>query len=117
MKKKFLTSALLIATLFVVMASFKESPKNIKKQEGSPLIFWTANCNYGPIEVFVNNVYQGDITKCYTSAPECASSGCVTVIIRGEQNVWKAQTKDGRFKWSSKPCRVPDRVCNSERLN
>jgi hypothetical protein len=117
MKSRFVRIAFFVLFLSFVIVSFKKSPDRPSAQDGSPLLFWTANCHYGPIEVFVNDVYQGDITRCFNSPPECASDGCVTVVIKGDNNVWTAQTKDGRIKWSSKRCRVPDRICNSERLN
>jgi hypothetical protein len=85
-------------------------------RDGSPLLFWTSNRSYGPIEIFVNDVYQGDITASYGSAPECAAEGCVTVMIYGDHNVWTAQTKDGRVKWASKAVRLEARECNSQRL-
>jgi hypothetical protein len=96
-------------------APLKHVVKNHKK-DGSPLLFWTSNCSYGPIQIYVNDVYQGDVTACYNSVPECAANGCVTVIIYGENNVWTAQTKDGQHKWASKRVRLEPKDCNSERL-
>jgi hypothetical protein len=87
-----------------------------KRSDPAPLVFWTANPNYGPIEIFVNNVYQGDITMSYSSVPPCASNGCVTVMITG-QEWFRAQTRDGKYKWQNwrHQTLTPD-VCNSEQL-
>jgi len=108
---------MLFALLAVVtgLVSFKNFKKK-KHVDPSPLVFWTSNPNYGPIEVFVDNVYQGDITSSYSRIPDCASNGCVTVMITGTE--WfKAQTKDGRHKWQSwqHTTLVAD-ACNSEQL-
>ena len=111
MKKLSLPLIALIALTFL-LSSYRSH-----KPTGSPIVFWTANCNYGPIEIFVNDVYQGDITKCSTRVPDCASPGFVTVIISGPHNVWRAQTKDGSRKWASQRCTEPSGVCNSERLD
>jgi hypothetical protein len=113
-RKSFL---MLFAVLAVVtgLVSFKKLTKK-KHADPSPLVFWTSNPNYGPIEVFVDNVYQGDITSAYSRIPDCASNGCVTVMITGTE--WfKAQTKDGRHKWQSwqHTTLVAD-ACNSEQL-
>jgi len=94
-------------------SSFKHKAR---KHDGAPLLFWTSNRSYGPIEIFVNDVYQGDITSSYASVPECAAEGCVTVIINGDNNVWTAQTKDGKHKWASKRVMLEAKDCNSERL-
>ena len=114
MKKiKFL---LLIVLLAVVTGLFSFKKFGAKKKDPAPLVFWTANRNYGAIEIFVDNVYQGDVTMSYSGVPACASQGCVTVMITG--NEWfKAQTKDGKFKWQSWQHSVltPD-ACNSEQL-
>jgi hypothetical protein len=97
-------------------AHLKHARKHLKRNDGSPLLFWTNNCTYGAIEIFVNDVFQGEITKCYGSVPECASDGCVTVMIYGDNNIWTAQTKDGRRKWSSKKVQLQPKDCNSECL-
>jgi len=119
-----IANIMLLATMGLALNSFAPAPKPAaakhavkkKKQFESPLLFWTNNCSYGPIEVFVNDVYQGDITACYNSVPQCAANGCVTVMITGENNVWTAQTKDGRRKWASKRVRLEAKDCNSECL-
>lgn len=99
---------------------FKSSNSNFAKLKKdkfvAPLVFWTNNPSYGPIEVFVNDVYKGDITSYYRSNPQCASVGCVTVMISGDNNVWTAQTKDGRRKWASKRVILQAIACNSECL-
>jgi hypothetical protein len=113
MRKKIFTTTLVLLGLFIIAASFK---KAAHKPDPAPLVFWTANPNYGPIEVFVDNVYQGEITSAYRSVPACASTGCVTVLITG--NEWfTAQTKDGKVKWRSwqHTTLTPD-ACNSEQL-
>jgi hypothetical protein len=107
---------LLFSLLAVVtgLVSFKKF--STKKKDPAPLVFWTAGRNYGPIQIFVDNVYQGDITMSYSSAPACASQGCVTVMITGTE--WfKAQTRDGKYKWQSwqHTTLTPD-ACNSEQL-
>jgi len=108
---------LLLAVLTLstaALVSFKK--KSPKAKDPAPLVFWTANSSYGPIEIFVDNVYQGDITMSYSSTPPCASNGCVTVMITGTE--WfKAQTKDGKYKWQSwQHTRLAPDVCNSEQL-
>src|SRR5580658_10218210 len=110
------TSFLLVFVLVVIaLVSFKKLTVK-KKQDPAPLVFWTSNTSYGPIEVFVDNVYQGDITSAYSRIPDCASSGCVTVMITGTE--WfKAQTKDGRHKWQSwQHTNLTADACNSEQL-
>ena len=94
----------------------KKAVHKTHKADGSPIVFWTSNCSYGPIQIYVNDVYQGDITSCYNNVPECAANGCVTVIVYGTNNVWTAQTKDGRRKWASKRVTLAALDCNSERL-
>jgi hypothetical protein len=119
-----IVNVVLLTSLGLGLNSFAPAPNHApakhaskkNKKDGAPLLFWTNNCNYGAIEVFVNDVYQGDITVCYGSVPECASNGCVTVMIYGDNNVWTAQTKDGRRKWASKKVRLEDKDCNSECL-
>ena len=115
MKRKLLFLPLGILAVAIALVSFKAlTPK--KKPDPAPLVFWTNNPNYGPIEVFVDNVYQGDITSYYNAIPPCASSGCVTVMITGTE--WfRAQTKDGKHKWQSwKHVSLTPDACNSEQL-
>ncbi len=120
MKKNFLITILLITAFTqTLIATAATKPPHVIKSLGkgeSPVIFWTSECSYGPIELFVNNVYQGDITRCYNSTPSCAADGCVTVIITGTSNVWRAQTKDGTRKWASRQVTLANKSCNSERL-
>jgi hypothetical protein len=119
-----IVNVMLLTSLGLGLNSFAPAPKHApakhvsktNKKDGSPLLFWTNNCSYGRIEIFVNDVYQGDITSCYRSVPECAATGCVTVMISGDGNVWTAQTKDGSHKWASKPVRLQAKDCNSECL-
>lgn len=119
-KTAIILSMLLLVCVEVKNATALAKPPVTKhktnKHFGSPVLFWTNNKSYGPIEVFVNNVYKGDITESYQSTPECASQGCVTVIITGENNVWTAQTKDGKRKWASKRVKLEDKECNAECL-
>jgi hypothetical protein len=115
MKRK--SFILLFALLAVATSLFSFTRFTARrKKDPAPLVFWTSNPNYGPIEVFVDNVYRGDITSAYSRIPDCASNGCVTVLITGTE--WfKAQTKDGKHKWQSwqHTTLVPD-GCNSEQL-
>lgn len=110
---KLITIIIVVSTSFLF--SFTEREPDY--QDGSPMVFWTSNCNYGTIQIYVNNQYRGDITKCYSSAPQCAAAGCVTVIIRGGSNNWKAQTPDGKRKWSSSPATLRNKTCTSMRLS
>ncbi len=101
MKKEIIPSAFLpfSSSLAASLVSFKKLSVP-KAGDPAPLVFWTANRNYGPIEIFVDNVYQGTITESYSGIPACASNGCVTVMITGTE--WfHAQTKDGKYKWQS----------------
>lgn len=120
MKKLSIILSVLLLTAIqpVVSKTLAVSPihKKHKKTDGAPLLFWTSNRSYGPIQIYVNDVYQGDITAAYNSTPECAAQGCVTVIINGDNNVWTAQTKDGSHKWASKRVMLEAKDCNSERL-
>jgi hypothetical protein len=114
-RKSFLLLFALLAVATTGLLSFKKLTTK-KRPDPAPLVFWTSNPNYGPIEIFVDNVYQGDITASYSRAPACASNGCVTVMITGTE--WfKAQTRDGKVKWQSwqHQTLAPD-VCNSEQL-
>jgi len=96
MKKLSIILGILLLTSFQVVtakpAPVKATHKH-KKIDGAPLLFWTSNRSYGPIQIYVNDVYQGDITAAYNSTPECAAQGCVTVIINGDNNVWTAKLK------------------------
>jgi hypothetical protein len=104
----------LLVVLSLVLCSYSGTDPII--QDGSPMVFWTSNCKYPRIQIYVNNQYRGDITSCYNSAPECAATGCVTVIIKGSNNKWKAQTPDGKYKWSSSPATLRNKTCTSMRL-
>lgn len=87
------------------------------KPDGSPVVFYTSNCSYGPIQIYVNNQYKGTITKCYSSIPHCADEGSVTVMISGNSNTWHAQTSDGKVKWKSKPVTLSGHNCQPFKLN
>ena len=115
MKVKSLFLVLVTGALVAGLGSFKPKPRLVHR-DPAPLIFWTSNRSYGPIEIFVDNVYKGEITSSYSSRPDCASPGCVTVLIRGTE--WfRAQTKDGKHKWQSwQHTALTANACNSEEL-
>jgi hypothetical protein len=116
MNKKSIIQLFSILLLVVILVSFKKMDnKPGRKSDPAPLLFWTSNSNYGPIEIFVDDVYKGDITMSYNGTPQCAAAGCVTVMITGTE--WfTAQTRDGKFKWKSWQHTLTADVCNTEQL-
>lgn len=63
------------------------------------VVFWTRSTQYGTISVYLNNGYIGTITKAYSSAPSCGTSGCVTATITATNNTWYARNSAGR-QWT-----------------
>jgi len=63
------------------------------------VVFWTDQTRTGPIKVYMNGEYYGKITKAYSSAPDCYTSGCVTVVPPKKSNEWYAIADDGS-RWS-----------------
>lgn len=65
------------------------------------VLLWTNQSLHGPISIYYNGQYVGQITKRYSSAPGCGASGCVTITVTGTGNSWYGVSSDGT-KWYSK---------------
>ncbi len=71
---------------------------NIQDVKGS-VLFWTNANGNGPISITVNNSYQGQITKYYSSGtPSCGADGCITVRL--PEGTYSFKGDDGSGQWT-----------------
>ncbi|MEG2612840.1 MAG: outer membrane beta-barrel protein, partial [Alistipes sp.] len=61
----------------------------------SYVTFWTNEASCGPLDVYFNDSYVGQITKRYSSTPDCHATGCVTVRARYKYNSYVVRAEDG----------------------
>ena len=108
-------SAALLATTIGFLSFRKIAAYRPDADQGAPVIFWSNNNRHGKIDVYVDNVYKGSITRFYNGVPQCASPGCVTVVLYG-QNYFRAEAQDGTT-WNARHKEdLAPNVCNSECL-
>lgn len=92
----------------------KKTKSSTLRSEPTYVVFWTDQVFSTPLRVFYNGNYVGNITKSYSSVPDCGAGGCVTVVVKGKNNTWYAETTDGHRWYSEKRTLSPG--CNSIRL-
>lgn len=89
-------------------------PQNNLQSQPTTVMFWTNQKTNGPISIYFNGRYVGQITKRYSSPPECGASGCVTIIVQGKNNTWYGIASNG-VKWYSQKATLRQ-GCNKIRL-
>ncbi len=68
---------------------------NLENIVGAPYVFWTKHSRYLPIEIYVDGVLQGNIRKSFTSAPDCFTSGALTVSTTPGNHKFRARARSG----------------------
>jgi serine/threonine protein kinase len=82
-------------------------------------VFWfDANYNgkwEGPVQIYIDGEYQGEITEWYNSNPGCGANGCVTVYLAPGYHKFSAKTGTNT-KWSSQELEFFEDQCNDFRM-
>ena len=99
---------------FLLMMLLSLGAMSLYAQEGSYLTFWTDKTGFGDIRIYYNDNYAGTITRAYSSAPSCGATGCVTVLVVGQNNTWSAEAEDGST-WSSSKATLTSK-CTTQKL-
>lgn len=86
--------------------------------EGS-CIFWFDSDETGEwsgnVSIYVNGSYAGEIDGWYPNAPDCYSSGCVTVSRTPGQYRWSAISDDG-IEWEAGTFEIIEGGCDNRQL-
>ena len=86
--------------------------------EGS-CIFWFDSDETGKwsgnVSIYVNGSYAGEIDGWYPNAPDCYSSGCVTVSRTPGQYRWSAISDDG-LEWEEGTFEIIEGGCDNRQL-
>jgi len=83
-----------------------QSTKSLNVTQGGSggqniIAFWTATDNV-ELNVYINGSLYGTITESYPEAPGCWAEGCVTYSTDDVTISYRAESTDGKYKWSEK---------------